>query len=75
MLEVIVIIAVILAVAIALVLILAASKPDTFRVDACRCDQGGAGNDLPADRRLSCVEEVVALGRPRSRDETHLQRC
>ena len=46
MLKAIAIIAVVLAIAIAVVLILAATKPDTFRVQRERHGQGAAGKDL-----------------------------
>ena len=72
MFEIIAIIAVVLAIAIAIVLILAATKPDTFRVQRAADDQGAAGKDLSADQRFSSMAELVALGEQGSRDEAHL---
>ena len=42
---------------------------------ARRGGQGRAGDDLSADRRLPRVEQMVTLGRPRSRAEADVQRC
>jgi hypothetical protein len=71
MFEVIVIIAVVLAVAVAAVLILAATRPDTFRVQRAATINAPA-DKVFADRGLSRMAEVVALGGPRSRTEADL---
>ena len=72
MFEIIAIIAVVLAIAIAIVLILAATKPDTLRVQRATSDQGAGGKDLSADQRFSSVGRLVALRAQGSRDEAHL---
>ena len=69
MLEIIVVIAVVLALAIAVVLILAATKPDKFSVERDHQRQCAAGSDLSADRRFPSMGSVVALRKPRPRDE------
>ena len=74
MFEIIAIIAVILAIAIAIVLILAATKPDTLRVQRATTIKAPAGKDLSADQRFSSVGSLVALRAQGSRDEAHLQR-
>ena len=72
MFEVIVIIAVILAIAIAAVLVLAATKPDTLRVQRSVSIKAPPERDLSADLRLSSVAELVALRAEGSGDEAHL---
>ena len=67
MFEIIAIIAVVLAIAIAAVLILAATKPDTLRVQRCDRHQGAAGTDLSADQRLSPMAATGRLTRTRIR--------
>jgi hypothetical protein len=61
MLEIIAIIAVILAIAIAVVLILAATKPNIFRVVRAISIRGAGGADLSTDQRLLPMGRMVAL--------------
>ena len=74
MLKIFAVIGAVVVVGIAVVLILAAMKPDTFRVSAQRRDQGAAGEDLPADQRFQGLGRVVALGEQGPGDEADLQR-
>ena len=71
MFEDIVVIAVMLAIAIAIVLILAATKPDTFRV------QRTATINAPAEKIFPLINDsingaLVALGAQGPGDEAHL---
>ena len=72
MLEVVVIIAVVLAVAIAVVLILAATKPNTFRVQRAISIKAPPETDLSADQRFPSVGGLVALRAQGSGDEADL---
>ena len=72
MLEVIVIIAIVLAVAIAVILILAATKPDTFRIERSATINAPAEKIFAVIERLPPVDPLVALGTQGSRNEAHL---
>ena len=72
MLEIVAIIAVVLAIAIAVVLILAATKPNTLRVQRSASVKAPAEKDLSADQRLSSVAKLVPLREQGPRDEAYL---
>ena len=61
MFEIVAIVAIVLAIAIAIVLILAATKPNTFSVRRATSVKAVAGENLPADQRLSSMGNLVAL--------------
>jgi hypothetical protein len=72
MFEIIAIIAAVMAIAIAIVLILAATKPDTFRVQRATTVKAPPEKNLSPDQRLSSVGNLVALRKQGSRDEAQL---